>query len=117
MRIRALDALDVGTPRPEVIRLFGVSTATLTRWRQGLGHTAYPGATRLLLTADGGGSNGSRLRLWKLELQRFADASGLELCVCHLPPGTSKWNKMSIGSSRTSPRIGAASRWSAMPRS
>jgi len=53
-----------------------------------------PGATSLLITADGGGSNGSRLRLWKLELQRFADESGLELRVCHLPPGTSKWNKI-----------------------
>jgi len=49
---------------------------------------------RLLLTADGGGSNGSRVRLWKLELQRLADETGLTITVCHFPPGTSKWNKI-----------------------
>ena len=54
----------------------------------------YQGATRLLITADGGGSNGYRLRLWKLELQRLADQTGLEIAVCHFPPGTSKWNKV-----------------------
>ena len=48
----------------------------------------------MLITADGGGSNGSRLRLWKLELQEFADETGLSISVCHFPPGTSKWNKM-----------------------
>ncbi len=68
--------------------------ASIQHWWQTLGCAAYPGATSLLITADGGGSNGSRLRLWKLELQRFADESGLELRVCHLPPGTSKWNKI-----------------------
>src|SRR5687768_10568291 len=68
--------------------------ASIQQWWQTLGRAAYPGATSLLITADGGGSNGSRLRLWKWELQRFADASGLELRVCHLPPGTSKWNKI-----------------------
>ena len=54
----------------------------------------YPQAKRLLISADSGGSNGYRLRLWKLELQQFADQTGLEVTVCHLPPGTSKWNKI-----------------------
>jgi transposase len=70
------------------------AVASIQQWWQTLGRAAYPGATSLLITADGGGSNGSRLRLWKLELQRFADESGLELRVSHLPPGTSKWNKI-----------------------
>jgi hypothetical protein len=70
------------------------AVASIQQWWQTLGRVTYPGAASLLVTADGGGSNGSRLRLWKLELQRFADASGLELRVCHLPPGTSKWNKI-----------------------
>jgi hypothetical protein len=70
------------------------AVASIQQWWQTLGQAAYPAATSLLLTADGGGSNGSRLRLWKLELQRFADETGLELHVCHLPPGTSKWNKI-----------------------
>ena len=70
------------------------AVASIQQWWQTLGQAAYPEATSLLITADGGGSNGSRLRLWKLELQRFADESGLELHVCHLPPGTSKWNKI-----------------------
>jgi hypothetical protein len=54
----------------------------------------YPTAQQLLITADGGGSNGSRSRLWKVELQKFSDATGLEVSVCHFPPGTSKWNKI-----------------------
>ena len=58
------------------------------------GASAYPSATRLLLTADGGGSNSSRSRLWKFELQKLADALGLRISVCHFPPGTSKWNKI-----------------------
>ena len=70
------------------------AVASIRQWWQTLGQATYPGATSLLITADGGGSNGSRLRLWKLELQRFADETGLELRVCHLPPGTSKWNKI-----------------------
>src|SRR3954451_1976209 len=70
------------------------AVASIARWWQGLGQAAYPNATSLLITADGGGGHASRSRLWKLELQRFADASGLELHVCHLPPGTSKWNKI-----------------------
>jgi len=67
---------------------------SIRRWWTSMGRAAYPTATRLLITADGGGSNGSRVRLWKLELQRLADETGLELAVCHLPPGTSKWNKI-----------------------
>jgi transposase len=67
---------------------------SIRRWWASMGRAAYPTATRLLITADGGGSNGSRVRLWKLELQRLADETGLELAVCHLPPGTSKWNKI-----------------------
>ena len=67
---------------------------TLRRWWLRMGRVAYPAARRLLLTADGGGSNGSRNRLWKVELQKFADDSGLRISVCHFPPGTSKWNKI-----------------------
>ena len=70
------------------------AVASIQQWWQTLGQAAYPEATGLLITADGGGSNGSRLRPWKWELQRFADESGLELHVRHLPPGTSKWNKI-----------------------
>ena len=67
---------------------------TIRRWWRTMGQPAYPTATRLLITADGGGSNGSRLRLWKLELQKLADETGLRIVVCHFPPGTSKWNKI-----------------------
>lgn len=70
------------------------AVATITRWWERNGRARYPHARRLLITADGGGSNGSRLRLWKWELQRLADATGLEISVCHFPPGTSKWNKV-----------------------
>jgi hypothetical protein len=70
------------------------AVASIRRWWQGAGHTRYPAATRLLITADGGGSNGSRVRLWKWGLQRLADETGLTISVCHLPPGTSKWNKI-----------------------
>jgi hypothetical protein len=62
-------------------------------WRQ-MGRKTYPEARELLITADGGGSNGSRARLWKVALQRMADATGLKISVCHFPPGTSKWNKI-----------------------
>ena len=63
-------------------------------WWQHLGQTRYPDATRLQITADCGGSNGNRLRLWKIELQALAQETGLEIAVCHLPPGTSKWNRI-----------------------
>ena len=67
---------------------------TIRRWWRTMGQPTYPKATRLLITADGGGSNGSRLRLWKMELQKLADETGLRIVVCHFPPGTSKWNKI-----------------------
>ena len=67
---------------------------SIRRWWQQAGRERYPQAQRLLITADGGGSNGSRLRLWKWELQRLADETGLTISVCHFPPGTSKWNKI-----------------------
>lgn len=67
---------------------------SIHRWWKVLGCLKYPGATRLLITADGGGSNGSRVRLWKVELQKLADELGLSITVCHFPPGTSKWNKI-----------------------
>lgn len=70
------------------------AVSTIRRWWTGMGAALYPKATSLLITADGGGSNGSRNRLWKRELQTFATESGLRIDVCHLPPGTSKWNKI-----------------------
>jgi hypothetical protein len=59
-----------------------------------MGQAAYPQAQQLLITADSGGSNGSRVRLWKVEWQKLADETGLRISVCHLPPGTSKWNQI-----------------------
>lgn len=67
---------------------------SIRRWWESMGRAQYPEAKRLLITADGGGSNGSRVRLWKLELQRLASETGLRISVCHFPPGTSKWNKI-----------------------
>ena len=67
---------------------------SIRRWWRTMGRRAYPRARTLLITADSGGSNGARTRLWKWELQRLATASGLAISVCHLPPGTSKWNKI-----------------------
>lgn len=67
---------------------------SLRRWWYQMGGQVYPQANRLLITADGGGSNASRNRLWKVELQRLADETGLTISVCHFPPGTSKWNKI-----------------------
>jgi transposase len=67
---------------------------SIRRWWRGLGRQTYPQAKRLLICADGGGSNGYRVRLWKKELQGLADETGVEMQVCHLPPGTSKWNKI-----------------------
>ena len=68
------------------------AVASIRRWWQAVGQARYGQTRRLLITADGGGSNGSRVRLWKLELQSLADATGLTISVCHFPPGTSKWN-------------------------
>src|SRR6266850_7365125 len=70
------------------------AVASIRGWWRQEGQRLYPAASRLLITADGGGSNGYRLRLWKLELQRLADQTGLSIAVCHFPPGTSKWNKV-----------------------
>ena len=70
------------------------AVATLRRWWEQMGRAAYPQATHVLVIADGGGSNGTRTRLWKAELQRLADETQLHISVCHLPPGTSKWNKI-----------------------
>ncbi|CAM5668992.1 ISAzo13 family transposase ISStsp1 [Streptomyces avidinii] len=67
---------------------------SIRRWWHGQGQAAHPQATRLLITADAGGSNGYRTRAWKLELARLAAETGLTITVCHLPPGTSKWNKI-----------------------
>ncbi len=66
----------------------------IRRWWKVMGRPAYRSAPALLITADAGGSNGSRLRLWKWELQKFANRTGLSITVCHFPPGTSKWNKI-----------------------
>lgn len=67
---------------------------TIRRWWRSMGQQTYPHAKRLLITADSGGSNGARVRLWKLELQKMSDETGLDISVCHFPPGTSKWNKI-----------------------
>ena len=67
---------------------------SIRRWWREMGNPLYPDAKELLITADGGGSNGSRVRLWKLELQKLADELGMAINVCHFPPGTSKWNKI-----------------------
>ena len=70
------------------------AVATLRTWWDTVGHARYPAADRLLICADGGGSNGSRVRAWKVELAAFDADTGLTITVCHLPPGTSKWNKI-----------------------
>ena len=66
----------------------------IRRWWHRMGRPAYPQARSIVITADAGGSNGARLRLWKWELQRFANRTGLAITVCHFPPGTSKWNRI-----------------------
>src|SRR5271155_2048833 len=71
---------------------FAVNSVRL--WLDRIGRARYLGMSRLMITADGGGSNGSRLRLWKWSLQQLADETGLTIQVCHYPPGTSKWNKI-----------------------
>jgi hypothetical protein len=67
---------------------------SIRRWWHRMGRPLYQGRGRLLITADAGGSNGPKLKLWKVELQRLADHLGMEISVCHFPPGTSKWNKI-----------------------
>jgi transposase len=78
------DSADTATFAVEAIR----------RWWYSMGGPRFPDATRLLITADAGGSNGHRVRLWKVELARLAAETGLEITVCHYPPGTSKWNRI-----------------------
>lgn len=78
------DTADTATFAVEAIR----------RWWHTMGHPRFPEATKLLITADGGGSNGHRVRLWKVELAKLARETGLSITVCHYPPGTSKWNKI-----------------------
>ena len=68
--------------------------ASIRLWLEKMGRKRYPDASELTITADCGGSNGARVRLWKLKLQEFADETGLTIHVCHYPPGTSKWNKI-----------------------
>lgn len=70
------------------------AVASIRGWWRIEGKRLYPNARRLLITADGGGSNGYRLRSWKVELQKLADATGRSIRVCHFPPGTSKWNQV-----------------------
>lgn len=70
------------------------AAASLRRWGQQMGSRVYPKAPALLVTADAGGSNGYRIRLWQVALQALADAMHLRISVCHFPPGTSKWNKI-----------------------
>ena len=70
------------------------AVASIRTWWQTMGSGRYPDATRLLITADAGGSNGYRVRLWKTELAKLAAETGLSITVCHYPPGTSKWNKI-----------------------
>ena len=70
------------------------SVAAIRAWWEQLGQVRYPKAEQLVITADCGGSNGNRTRLWKTELQKLADDTGLQITVCHFPPGTSKWNKI-----------------------
>jgi hypothetical protein len=70
------------------------AVASIRGWWRQEGQRLYPRTTRLLITAEGGGSNVYRVRLWKWELQRLADQTDLEIAVCHFPPGTSKWNKV-----------------------
>jgi hypothetical protein len=70
------------------------SVNSIRQWWLNVGRARYPNATRLLITADGGGSNGSRVRLWKRELQKLANERGLDIVVSHLPPSTNKWNEI-----------------------
>lgn len=70
------------------------AVASIRQWWKQMGRKAFPNAKELLITADGGGSNGHRVRAWKVELQKFADETNLNISVCHFPPGTSKWNKI-----------------------
>ena len=98
-RVTPYGVYDVGKNQGWVSVGIDHDTATfavesIRRWWRSMGKPVYRQAQRLLITADSGGSNGSRVRLWKLELQKLADETGSHISVCHLPPGTSKWNKI-----------------------
>jgi hypothetical protein len=82
------------TPSAKLGKSWSNAVAAIRRWWENLGRKRYAGAKRVLITADSGGSNGSRCRLWKVELQKWADETGLIVEVCHYPPGTSKWNRI-----------------------
>jgi hypothetical protein len=86
-----------------------LAVESIRRWWRMMGEKASPKSKELLVTADAGGSNGYRSRFWKVELQDFANQTGLSVTVCHFPPGTSKWNT-STGSSRPFHRTGAVVR-------
>ena len=91
--------LDIGANEAFVSVGISADTAefavnSIRTWWSTMGKERYPDARKIMITADGGGSNGSRNRLWKKELQNFADETGLEILVRHFPPGTSKWNKI-----------------------
>ena len=88
------------------------SVESIRRWWYELGTARYPAASRLLITADCGGSNGVRLRLWKRELQVLADELGISITICH--PAPANGTRSSTGCSPSSPRTGAANRWSAI---
>ncbi len=79
---------------------------SIRRWWNMMGREAYPKARQLLITADSGGSNGARVRLWKLELQKLADETGLEISVCHFPPGTQFFGAASVNGNISSPSFG-----------
>ena len=85
------------------------AVASIRRWWNAMGKRAYTDAKELFITADAGGSNGYRSRVWKNELQKFADDTNLKICVSHFPPGTSKWNKIGHPYFVTSLRTGVAS--------
>jgi hypothetical protein len=86
----------------------------ISQWWRKTSQPRYPNATRLLMTADGGGSNGSRVRLWKRELQKLASELSLDVVVSHLPPGISKWSKIEHRPYPSSARIGVPSLRSAI---
>jgi len=83
------------------------AVTSIEAWRKQVGEIRYPEAREIFITADAGGSNGHRPRVWKAELQRPADKLGLSIHVSHFPPGTSKWKKIEIGCSRSSRSTGA----------
>ena len=93
------------------------AVASILGWWRAEGRQLYPTATRILITADAGGSNGARLRLWKLELQKFADTTGLCIAVCHFRPAPANGTRLSTGSSRSSRRTGGGSRCGTTRRS